>query len=293
MKEASKTVLLTGANGFIGRKILDALATREDLNVIAVVRRETQLDAGKNVQMKVVEDYLNNIDWKSELSDVDFVIHVAGIIKPPTQSQDGTDPADAMMRVNRDITRHLATAAVASNVKRFIYLSSLSVFGEENNDRLLTPESPVEIDGLYPESKYAGEVAIEEVATDSPMVYVHVRPPMVVGLGTQGTFYSLANLCAKLGFSPFGGIKKPFPIVRLPTLVDFVLANIYVPDVESGVYLVGEKKKFTVSEIISEVAALSGKTVRHISVPKFLLQIAMISPRVRSLQSDVISGLFL
>ena len=149
------------------------------------------------------------------------------------------------------------------------------MYGDENDDRLLTLESPLAVKGPYAESKYAGELAIEAAVKGQSTQWLHIRPPMVVGEGTKGTFYSMANLCSKLGYSPFGGIKKHYPIVLIPTLIEFIVAAILDDSPENGVYLVGEQKKYTVSEIISEIAALSGKRLRHVAVPKPLLTLLM------------------
>ena len=265
---------MTGANGFIGKKVLHAFTQQPNLKTIAVVRDQAHTCDTPNVQWLVVKDYLSFSDWQKQLETVDVVVHMAGIIQPPNVDN-GEDPLSAMMKVNRDISGQLATDSVAAGVKRFVYLSSLSLYGDKNNDRFLTLESPLAVSEPYAESKYAGEIAIEAAIKDQPIEWLHIRPPMVVGEGTKGTFYSMANLCSKLGYSPFGGIKKHYPIVLIPTLIEFIVAAIEADTTEDGVYLVGEKKKYTVANIISEIAALSGKRVRHVAVPKPLLTLLM------------------
>lgn len=282
----SKTVLLTGANGFIGQKLLLRLAELDAINVIAVVRNPNELPIG-DYRILGVPDYLQS-DWHTELQNVDTVIHVAGIIRPPEHSK---DPEAAMLQVNAEVTKRLAQAAVAQGVSQFIYLSSLSVFGEENNNRHLTPISPTAPGSIYAKSKLAGELAVEQAAAGSQMNCVTIRPPMVIGTGTKGTFYTMANLCAKLGFSPFGSIKTPFPIVFTETLVKFIIAAVALNPIDEGVYLVGESKIYNVQEIIDQIAALTGRKVRHVPVPGALLKLIMSILRKRHSFNQVTGGL--
>ncbi len=264
----SKTVLLTGANGFIGEKLRHRLAKQAGVQLIAVVRNPDVLPIDESYRILGAADYLET-DWDSELENVDTVVHVAGIISPPESAE---DPGAVMLKVNGTVTARLAQAAVARGVRQFIYLSSLSVFGEENDDRLLSPESATSPTSSYARSKLAGEKAVENAATGTSMNFVIIRPPMVVGTGAKGTFYAMANLCAKTGFSPFGSIAKPYPIVFTETLVDFIAAAVVLHPVENGVYLVGEEKLYSVPNIINQIAALSGRSVCHIPFPQTLLK---------------------
>ena len=102
-----KTVLLTGASGFIGKKVLHAFTQLSNLKTIAVVRNQAQTCDTPNVEWLVVDDYLTFPDWQLQLKNVDVVVHMAGIIQPPNTDTD-EDPVAAMMKVNRDISGQLA-----------------------------------------------------------------------------------------------------------------------------------------------------------------------------------------
>lgn len=267
----SKTVLLTGANGFIGQKLLRRLGEFDALNVIAVARKKDGLPTDGNFSALAVPDYLE-ADWNDLLRNVDSVVHVAGIIQPP---QDSESPEDDMLRVNGEVTDRLIQASIAQNVGQFVYLSSLSIYGQKNNNRLLSPITPPDPDSMYARSKLAGEMAIEKASSNSTINHVMIRPPMVIGTGSKGAFYSMADLCAKIGFSPFGGIKAPYPIVFIDTLIDFVIAAVQLGPIENGGYLVGEDQIYCLPEILDQIAALSGAKLRHFSLPSPLLKLLM------------------
>lgn len=287
------SVLLTGANGFIGRRLLERFASLPWLRVVAVVRSATGQTYSENVRQLVIADPITYQHWPSVLSEIDTIIHVAGIISPPIEAESEQDRRGVMMRVNRDLTEVLAKNAVAAKVKQFIYLSSMSVYGSCRQPAMLTPESPVAIDGIYPESKYAGERVIEEVFAETAVNWVHIRPPMVVGEGTKGTFYSMANLCIRLGFSPFGMIRDPYPIVRLATLCDFVVAAVKLNPIDSGVYLVGEPDTYTLPRIIDEIALISERKIRHLPIPVPVVRALMTMAGKRPAFDHVTSNLTL
>lgn len=284
-----KKVLLTGANGFIGQKLLERLIEIKTIDAIAVARNRNDLRKSDQFSAFEVPDYLA-ANWNQLLQSVDCVIHVAGIIQPPKNSQ---SPEEDMLRVNGEVTERLIQASIAQDVRQFIYLSSLSVYGQKNDNRHLSPSSPPTPDSMYARSKFAGETAIEKATANSSINWVMVRPPMVIGAGTQGAFYSMANLCAKTGFSPFGAIKNPYPIVFNSTLIDFIIAAVQLSPIENGVYLVGENRHYSVPEILDQIAALSEATVRHLPVPKPLLKILMHVLGKRKPYDQVTGGLTL
>jgi len=274
MPSPKHRILITGANGFIGRYLMEKFSEDQDLHSIAVVRKTPNDNRLANAdEILEVGEYLEFDRWPEVLKNVDSIVHVAGII-----AADKDLPAEQqkkqIMIANRDITARLAKESVAANVRQFIYLSSMSVYGD-GKDRFLTSETEVNFKDDYPESKFAGELELKKVASESELNWIIVRPPMVVGQGTKGTFYSMVKMFAKIGFSPFGSIKSKYPIVKLETLADFFRASVKVPDVDNGIYLVGEPREYIVPEIMTLVSKNEGKTLRHLPCPKWLLRLSL------------------
>ena len=261
MSDFGSRILVTGANGFVGRCLVAHLVAQGH-TVRAVQRRGQRVEGAELIE---IPDFTTYSDWEAALTGVRSVIHVAGIINVAPEQDAGPE----MMRVNRDLTRILAERSAAHGVERFIFLSSMSVFGAQQADTILRPNTQVIPDGPYPESKYAGEQAVEMAAVGTDMKCINVRPPMVVGQGTKGTFYTMSRALARVGISPFGRFDSPYPIVSLQLLCKSIAALATHPDVEGGVYMPQEMTTECLPSIIDKIATVDGRTrPRHLRIPR-------------------------
>ena len=286
-----KNVLVTGGNSFIGKKVLNYLAQDNKLSVLTTVRDLSIIKKIDNVHYYEVKNYFTYTKWADLLDNIDTLIHTAGITAPPKELPSGMDSGlSVMMHVNRDITAKIANEAVKSDVNRIIYLSSLSVYRGKVPVKHITLETPVKNETIYAQSKYAGEVAINEACSSTNLEFVFLRPSMVVGKDTKGNFYSMANIFGKIGFSPFGAFKSHYPIVKIDTLVEFIYKAVMVKTIQSGVYLIAEKEFLTLPEVISSVAELSNKRVKHLFIPKKLLALLFAILQKKELFNHITSG---
>ena len=119
--------LITGSNGFIGSFILNNYIYNKEISFRAVLRGSEQLPQTKD------KIFIENIDsetnWKAALEGIDSILHLAGrahIVKDTS-----LNPSSEYKSVNIDGTLNLAQQAISAGVKRFIYLSSIKVNGEE------------------------------------------------------------------------------------------------------------------------------------------------------------------
>ena len=162
-------ILLTGSNGFIGRRISsDALA--RGWEVVGLGRK-----AGPASQ---VTEYVAH-DLRSPLIadlEVDAVIHAAALASPWASPQD-------YQRDNVDATRHVIEWAVAHGRPRVAYVSSSSVLYRDADQLDLTEASPTPPDAeqinAYSRTKLAGERLVQEYEGE----WVVLRPRAVFGIG--------------------------------------------------------------------------------------------------------------
>ena len=121
-------LLVTGANGFIARTFC-AEATALGFSVRGVIRDKVELPVG--VESVNVGDIDGSTNWEKAMTGIDVVIHLAARVH--VMHEDTAEPLNEFRRVNVEGTKHLASQAAKCGVKRFVYVSSVKVNGEETS----------------------------------------------------------------------------------------------------------------------------------------------------------------
>ncbi|MEM5568754.1 NAD-dependent epimerase/dehydratase family protein [Aerococcus viridans] len=172
-----KRVLITGKNSYIGNQFA---------NWVSIRNEEYQIE-----KISVKNNKWKEMDW----SNFDAILHVAGIAHNSSDSS----LEDLYYQVNRDLTTEIAKKAKLDGVPHFINMSSIIVFGTENNKiDLKTQPKP---DNFYGDSKLQAEINLNKLIDDS-FVVSHIRPPMVYGSESKGNFPLLAKLAVKTPIFP-------------------------------------------------------------------------------------------
>lgn len=197
---------ITGATGFIGRSLVDRWEPQAD--IVPIIRRPSKALP----RARVLGDLTEEANCKDVVSDLDVLIHCAG--QAHVLTREVSDAQESFRAVNSQGTRRLAEAAANAKVKRFIFLSSVSVMGEpKNSDGILRLTDPPNPSNAYGASKWEAEQKLSKIGRTSDMRIIVVRPPLVYGEGAPGNFRRLVNLIAR-------GI--PLPIGHLSALRSFV-----------------------------------------------------------------------
>src|SRR5262249_59983513 len=124
-----RRLLITGADGFIGRHLVPALVGRGH-RVIAAARRP--LTFGPSVDYKLIKDLADGVDWMPLLQGIDVVIHLAALAHQQDSVEEGT-----YNKINRQATAALARATAKARA-RLIFLSSIAAQSPPSSDRVLT-----------------------------------------------------------------------------------------------------------------------------------------------------------
>ena len=219
-------VLITGASGFIGSFIVEE-ALQRGMEVWAAVRKSSSREWLQDDRIHFIELNLSSEnDLKNQLKDYvfDYVVHAAGVTKCLKKEQ--------FYQVNTEGTRHLVHALLALQmpIKRFVYLSSLSIFGAIREQ---LPYLPIREDDEpqpnteYGKSKLAAEDILEAVADKLP--YVILRPTGVYGPREKDYFLMVKSIQSHTDFSV--GFKRQD------------ITFVYVKDVVQAVFLAMERGK--------------------------------------------------
>ncbi len=254
-------VLLTGARGFVGRALSESLAG-QSREFRLVVRSGCESIVG--AIPRVIGDIGPHTDWSSVLEGVDAVVHLASRVHVMNESGGDTD---ALYReTNTFGTLHLAQQAANAGVRRFVFVSSVKVNGEERDEAYSEDDRPAPI-GPYATSKRDAELGLWEIADRSGMEVVVIRPPLVYGPGVKANFLSMMRWLHHGVPLPFGSIRNRRSLVSIGNLVDFIVTCIDHPAAANETFLVSDGEDLSTTDLLLRLAAALEVKARLIDVP--------------------------
>lgn len=242
--------LITGANGFVGKSLCAELL-RQEQSVRAAVRQTSQLQQG--IEVVAVGNIDENTDWLNALQGVDVVIHLAARVH--VMSDTVADPLAEFRRVNTAGTEHLARCAAANGVKRLVYVSSIKVNGEATHgeDKLTEANVPAPQDP-YGISKWEAEKALHQVADQTGLEVVIVRPPLVYGPGVRGNFAQMLGVVAKGIPLPFALINNRRSLIYVGNLAHALLTCATHPAAAGQTFLVCDGDDISTTDLLRQLA---------------------------------------
>lgn len=255
-------ILVTGATGFIGNKLCQALSKRGE-TVVAVARNPVKVAKTITIIKKVLS---KETDWQNCLNDIDVVIHLAGRAHVMKDTVD--NPYQAYADINIHATRHLAEQAVLSGVKRMIYLSSVKVNGECSNATAYNETDNPQPEDDYGKTKYEAEIALNNIAINTGMEVVIIRPPLVYGEGVKANFKRLIKLAQRNIPLPFGGINNKRSLVFIDNLIDFIMLCAFHPSAANQTFLISDDEDVSTTQLIKYIKLASGGKNLLLSVPQ-------------------------
>ncbi len=267
------TILVTGANGFVGRNLVAKLA-QEPVFVRACCRKNNAgLDeiSGRG-EVKIISglDLAHDEGWAEALNGVDAVIHCAARVH--VQNQAGEDMLARFRKTNRDDTLRLAQKAVKAGVRQFLFVSSIGVNGTKTPGKPFSAGDEPEPVTPYAVSKHEAEQALLALVQNEDMAVTIVRPPMVYGHNAPGNFSRLTNWITSGVPLPLGAINNRRSFVHVGNLVDFIGSCVFHAATFNRIMLVSDCEDISTTEFVKRIARAYGKKALLLPVPKFVLE---------------------
>ena len=263
-------VLVTGANGFIGKALCEKLYA-DGWQVVGTVRNKqsaSKLPVG--VEIVKVDSLGPETDWKEALNGVDTVVHLAAQVH--VSGRNATELANAYRRVNVAGTERLAQKAASMKVRRFIYLSSIKVNGEGKQIPYTERDKPVPSDP-YGISKYEAEQHLKVITLRTGLELVVLRPCLVYGPLVKANFLKLFKV-VNMGIPlPFANVKNQRSLIFIGNLIDVIVLCINHPEAAGKTYLLSDGSDTSTPELVQKIASVLGKSPRLFPFPLILLHL--------------------
>lgn len=225
-----KRILITGQNSYIGNKFEEWVSQwAEDYQITKISVR--------------------NDDWKKQnWSMYDVVLNVAGI----AHNSSDASLEDLYYKVNRDLTIQLASKAKIDEVKQFVHISSMIVYGASKTENgMITKDTKPEPANFYGDSKLQGELGITAFADDNFKIAI-IRPPMIYGKGSKGNYPLLAKLAKRTPIFP--DFKNQRSMLHIDNLNEFI--RLLIDNEDSGIYHPQNEEYVVTSDLVKMIAKI-------------------------------------
>jgi nucleoside-diphosphate-sugar epimerase len=256
-------IALTGATGFIGRRLMAELP-RRSFRVRVLLRRPTEvsLDCGS----AVIGDLARPMNMAAALADVDAVIHSAGV----AHAMSGR-PADDYRVLNTEATIALARAAERARVKRFVFLSSIRAQVGASADGVVTEDLEPQPTDDYGRSKLAAEAGLAELSLD----WVALRPVLVYGPGVKGNVATLVRIAHAPYPLPLGALTAKRSLVAVDNLVDAIETVLAAHGPLRRPLIVADAEPLSVAEMIAALRAGLARRPGLVPVPARAIELVL------------------
>lgn len=261
------TILVTGANGFVG-SALCARLLRDGAAVRAAVRSQPD-----GVGAIAIGSISSETDWTAALRSVDQVVHLAARVH--VFNDKSTDPLAEFRQVNVEGTANLAHQAAAAGVRRFVYLSSIKVNGEFTQEgHTFTADDAPAPEDPYGVSKHEAEQALRQIAADTGIEVVIIRPPLVYGPGVKANFESMMRWLAWGVPLPLATVtQNRRSLVALDNLVDLIVTCLSHPAAANQTFLVSDCEDLSTADLLKRMGAALGYPARLFRLHPGLLKL--------------------
>ncbi len=259
-------LMVTGANGFVGKALCRELSKRG-----LEVREAVRSAGGSGVY--AVGEIDAATDWSVALRDVQAVIHLAARVHVMVDKSG--DPLAEFRKVNVAGTENLAMQAARAGVKRLVYVSSIKVNGEATLESGQFSELDVpDPRDPYGVSKWEAEQVLHRVAAETGLEVVIIRPPLVYGPGVKGNFAQMIRVLSRGIPLPLASVSNLRSLIYVGNLVDALILCAFHPKAAGQTYLVSDGEDISTPNLLRYLGDAMNRPARLLLCPVTLLKLA-------------------
>lgn len=249
-------IFITGSTGFVGRHL-----------IIELSKRNIPFIAGER---SLYGDLVTQKNWTKILEDCDSVVHLAARVHVMVETS--SDPLSEFRKMNVEATINFAQAAKKIGVKRFIFISSVKVNGEETADQFFKASDTPCPQDPYGISKMEAETELLKLHEPGVFEVVIIRPPLIYGRGVKANFEKLFHYAGLKIPLPFGVVENKRSLVSVLNLVDLIMITLVHPKAGGEIFMVSDDRDLSLSELIRLMARVQRKKAFLLPVPVKLMK---------------------
>lgn len=267
-----RDVLVSGATGFIGRNLVDALV-RRGARVHALVRdltRARSLLPDRRIHL-IPGDVRDPRSWHDAI-EADTIFHLAG--HAHAMSDVGNESSSLHQRTTVEGTRHLLYAAGQAGARRFIFASSVKAMSESTGSVCLDESVPANPGSVYGSAKLTAERLVTAVGEEYGLHTCSLRLPMVFGPHNKGNLPRMIEAIDRGRFPPLPVLNNKRSMVHVDDVIQGLLLAAERPEARGNVYIITDGRVYSTRQIYTAICAALGRPVPKWVVPVSVLNIA-------------------
>lgn len=261
-------ILITGSSGFIGKKLVNFLINYNNSikNIYVLVRSENFINKNNNKNIK----FISILNLKIKKIDIDAVIHLAS--KAHIKNFTSDDAKSSLF-----LTKELLSFCILNNITKFIYFSSIKVYGEYNTDNNIFTETNVANPLCnYSMSKFANESEIIKFFHERKVNYYILRIPLVIGRGAKGNLNSLMQIITNNIPLPLNGIDNHRSVISLTNLMHSVNNILMKNNIESGIFNICDNNPISTSNLVNLIKIFLNKKTKIFYINKKIIKFFLV-----------------
>ena len=257
------TVLVTGASGFVGRRLCKFLI-KKNISV-RVVLREKDITFGETILCDFEKETLSF----EAFHDVETVFHLAGC----THDVNNKRNIDIYRKINTETTTKIAEMAGANKVKNFVFVSSVKAGGSPAQGKIISETDQGDPEGIYGVTKRDAELKLLDIGSQSKMHISIVRPTLVYGPGLKGNFLQMHEAVAKGWFPPLPFINNSRSLIHVDDLVRALWLVASDGRARNQIYIATDGESYSSREIYESICHSLDKPIPKWYIPYFIFLI--------------------
>ncbi|MDB3893616.1 NAD-dependent epimerase/dehydratase family protein [Candidatus Thioglobus sp.] len=264
-----KNILITGATGFIGQRLVKATDSK-----IKILSRKKQHDFET-----IVCDFEKDSIPSNTLDGIDAVFHLAGFAH---DIRDASKIADLYYEVNVSATVQLANLAVKSGVKMFVFVSSVKAGGSPPIGICANEKDQRNAEDVYGRTKREAELKLLEIGQVSGMHVSIIRPSLVYGPDVKGNLQLMLSGIGKGWFPPLPETGNRRSMIHVDDLVRAILLVAEDKRANGEIFIATDGTPHSSRYIYNAMCSALDKSIPKWSVPKILFDMAsLVNPRIK------------